>query len=160
METLIRNASASDLDALLRLEETCFSLPWTRAQLKGEMPDERHEFLVAEGRNGEIVGYIGMMTVLDEGYISNVAVAPAVRRCGIGRTLVREMLRRAAERDLSFVTLEVRQHNDAAIALYAGEGFEPVGRRKGYYERPKEDALLMTRFFRQKDEDHHENTWL
>ncbi len=152
MDTLIRNAAVSDLDALVRLEEACFSLPWTREQLKGELPDERHEFLVAVGGNGEIVGYIGMMTVLDEGYISNVAVAPSDRRCGIGRVLVREMLRRAEARNLSFGTLEVREHNAAAIALYAGEGFEPVGRRKGYYERPKEDALLMTRYFRQKDE--------
>ena len=76
-----------------------------------------------------------------------VAVMPAARRRGIGRTLVREMLARAETRGLSFVTLEVREHNDAAIALYAGEGFLPVGRRRGYYERPREDALLMTRFF-------------
>ena len=57
------------------------------------------------------------------------------------------MLRRAGERGLAFVTLEVRVHNEGAIALYAGEGFLPAGRRKDYYERPKEDALLMTRFF-------------
>ena len=146
MEFRIRDAAASDLEALTALEQECFSLPWTREQLEGELPDEGHEFLVAE-ENAELLGYIGMMSVLDEGYISNVAVMPAARRGGIGRTLVREMLARAETRGLSFVTLEVREHNDAAIALYAGEGFLPVGRRRGYYERPREDALLMTRFF-------------
>ena len=146
MEFRIRDAAASDLEALTALEQECFSLPWTREQLEGELPDEGHEFLVAE-ENAELLGYIGMMSVLDEGYISNVAVMPAARRRGIGRTLVREMLARAETRGLSFVTLEVREHNDAAIALYAGEGFLPVGRRRGYYERPREDALLMTRFF-------------
>ena len=154
MEYLIRNASEADLDALEALEQACFSLPWTREQLRGELPDERHEFLVAAASDGRVLGYIGMMTVLDEGYISNVAVAPEARRRGIGRALVREMLRLAEQRELSFVTLEVRVHNDQAIALYAGAGFLSVGLRKDYYERPKEDALLMTRFFnRQKDED-------
>ena len=160
MEYVIRNASGDDLDALEKLEKECFSLPWTRDQLRGELPDERHEFLVAEASDGSISGYIGMMTVLDEGYISNVAVAPALRRRGIGRALVREMLRLAEKRKLSFVTLEVRAHNEGAIALYAGEGFHPVGLRRDYYERPKEDALLMTRFFDHKDEEEHEDTCL
>ena len=147
MDYRIRNASSADLDALQDLEEACFSLPWTRQQLFGELPDERHEFLVAEGADGSVLGYIGMMAVLDEGYISNVAVAPAARRRGIGRALVKEMLRRAEDRELSFVTLEVRESNESAIALYGGEGFTAVGRRKSYYERPREDALLMTKFF-------------
>ncbi|MBR0040325.1 MAG: ribosomal protein S18-alanine N-acetyltransferase [Oscillospiraceae bacterium] len=151
MDCQIRDAVSDDLDALKCLEEACFSLPWTREQLQSELPDERHEFLVAE-ENGKVLGYIGMMTVLDEGYISNVAVAPDARRRGIGRALVREMLGRAARRELAFVTLEVREHNESAIALYAGEGFLPVGVRRGYYEKPKEDAILMTYLFIE-DED-------
>lgn len=150
MDYTIRNASAADLGALEELERECFSLPWTREQLSGELPDERHEFLVAE-ENGSVLGYIGMMCVLDEGYISNVAVAQSARRAGIGRALVGEMLRRAEEKGLSFVTLEVRAHNEAAIALYEAEGFAPVGRRRNYYERPREDALLMTKFFSKEE---------
>ena len=160
MDILIRDAAAADLDALEALEKACFSLPWTREQLQSQLPDERHEFLVASDAEGSVLGYIGMMTVLDEGYISNVAVDPEARRRGIGRALVKEMLRRAAERSLAFVTLEVRAHNDGAIALYAGEGFLPVGLRREYYEHPKEDALLMTRFFEEKDERKHEDTCL
>ena len=152
MEYQIRNATEADLDALEALEKLCFSLPWTRGQLCAELPDGQHEFLVAEGPDGSVLGYLGMMTVLDEGYISNVAVAPASRRRGIGRALVREILRRAEYRELGFVTLEVRAHNESAIALYASEGFDPVGLRRDYYERPREDALLMTRFLTQKDE--------
>ncbi len=152
MDYVIRNASEEDLDALQRLEERCFSLPWTREQLRGSLPNERNEFLAAVSDEGTLLGYIGMTTVLDEGCISNVAVEPAARRGGIGRALVREMLRRAELRKLAFVTLEVREHNESAIALYAGEGFVPVGKRRGYYERPREDALLMTRFFVRKEE--------
>lgn len=152
MSYSIRNADERDLDALVKLECTCFSLPWTRGQLRCELPDERHEFLVAQGENGEILGYCAMMTVLDEGDISNVAVAPEVRRQGIGRALVEEMLRLARLRALSFVTLEVREHNEGAIALYSQAGFVPVGRRRGYYEQPREDALLMTITF-DKDEE-------
>ena len=86
-----------------------------------------------------------MMTVLDEGYISNVAVSPAFRRRGIASALIRALLDRARERNLSFVTLEVRESNAAAIALYEGFGFRPVGRRKNYYDAPKEDAWIMWR---------------
>lgn len=144
MTFTIRNAAQSDLDALVELERSCFSVPWTREQLKCELPDVRHEFLVAEGEDGSLLGYVAMMTVLDEGDISNVAVAPAARRRGIARALVAHMLQLAQRRELSFVTLEVREHNDGAIALYQQAGFVPVGRRRGYYERPREDAILMT----------------
>ena len=150
MDCTIREACSADLEALEALENACFSLPWSREVLACALPDERHEFLVAE-RGGELVGYIAMMCVLDEGDISNVAVAPEARRAGIARTLVGEMLRRARRRELSFVTLEVREHNAPAIALYEEAGFRTAGRRRGYYERPREDALLMTKLLN-KDE--------
>ena len=95
-----------------------------------------------------VLGYVGMMFVLDEGYISNVAVSPEHRRQGIASALIGELLRRAEELRLSFVTLEVRESNAPAIALYERFGFAPVGRRKGYYDAPKEDAILMTRFLK------------
>jgi ribosomal-protein-alanine N-acetyltransferase len=146
MELRIVNAEKRHLDALVELERRCFSIPWTRAQLTAELPDERHEFLVAEAGE-EVLGYVGMLFVLDEGYISNVAVAPDYRRRGVASALIRALLARAAERELSFVTLEVRENNVPAIALYEGFGFVPVGRRKNYYDAPKEDAILMTLYF-------------
>ena len=139
----ITNAAPRHLEALEKLEQSCFSLPWTREMLYSQLPDDSHEFLVAE-EDGELLGYVGMMTVLDEGYISNVAVAPEQRRKGCADALITALLGRAELRELSFVTLEVREHNEPAIALYRKHGFVPVGLRKNYYEAPVENALLMT----------------
>ena len=142
----ICSAAEADLEAIEAIEVACFSLPWTREQLLSQLPDEQHEFLTAKDDTGAVLGYVGMMTVLDEGYISNVAVRPDCRRRGIADALIREMLDAADRRELAFVTLEVRSGNEAAIALYAKQGFLPVGRRKNYYEFPREDAILMTKF--------------
>ncbi len=147
MDYSVIDAQPRHLDALLELERLCFSVPWTRAQLEAELPDAHHEFLVAESGD-QLLGYIGMMHVLDEGYISNVAVAPDSRRQGIASALITALLRRAQEKELAFVTLEVRASNAPAIALYERFGFGLVGRRKGYYEMPKEDAVLMTKFLK------------
>ena len=143
----ILDAQERHLDALEALEKTCFSVPWTREQLQSQLPDERHVFLTAED-DGKLVGYVGMMHILDEGYISNVAVAPEYRRRGIACRLIDELLSRAGGLDLAFVTLEVRAGNAPAIALYERFGFSPVGRRKNYYDAPKEDAILMTRYLK------------
>lgn len=147
MDWRICNAEKRHLDALVVLEQRCFSVPWTRAQLNAELPDAHHEFLLAEAGE-EVLGYVGMMHVLDEGYISNVAVAPECRRQGIAKELIAALLQRAEALRLSFVTLEVRASNAPAIALYEGFGFVPVGRRRGYYDAPKEDAILMTTFLK------------
>lgn len=156
MKYRIVDAAPSHLDRLEDLERQCFSLPWSRETLLGQFPDEHHVFLVAEDAAGNAVGYVGMMTVLDEGYISNVAVDPACRRQGIADALLLELLRRCQERELSFVTLEVREHNEPAIALYRKHGFVPAGLRKNYYDAPKENAVLMTRFWERGagNEDH------
>lgn len=147
MEYRILNAGERHFEALEALERICFSVPWTRQQLRCELPDERHEFLVAE-QNETLLGYVGMMHVLDEGYISNVAVAPEARRKGVASALIREMIDRAKTLELAFLSLEVRVSNEPAIALYGGFGFEPVGRRKNYYEQPREDAIIMTKYLK------------
>ena len=82
MEYRIVDAAERHIDALEALERECFSVPWTRQQLRCELPDDKHVFLVAEAGD-ELLGYAGMMHVLDEGYLSNVAVAPSRRRQGI-----------------------------------------------------------------------------
>ena len=147
MDFLLVDAAKEHIDAIEALEKQCFSLPWTREQLLSQLPDERHEFLTAL-HEGQSVGYVGMMCVLDEGYIANVAVSPACRRQGIADALIAELLRRAVSRELAFVTLEVRARNEAAKALYAKHGFVPVGTRKKYYTSPTEDAILMTKFLK------------
>ena len=147
----VLDAQERHLDALEALEQQCFSVPWTRGQLRSFLPDEQHVFLAAE-EDGRLIGYVGMMHVLDEGYIANVAVAPESRRRGVASALIKELIGRAEELDLSFVTLEVRAGNAPAIALYERFGFAPVGRRKNYYDAPKEDAVLMTRFTKRGNE--------
>lgn len=147
MAVQITDVQPHHLPQIEELEKQCFSLPWTWEQLMSQLPDDGHEFLAAE-EDGKVLGYVGMMTVLDEGYISNVAVAPEQRRQGIADALITELLERAALRALSFVTLEVREHNVPAIALYAKHGFAPVGLRKNYYEAPVENAILMTKFLK------------
>lgn len=143
----IVNVTAVLLGQVEELEKACFSLPWTWEMLMSQLPDDEHEFLAAVDENQKLLGYVGMMTVLDEGYISNVAVDPACRRQGIGEALIRELLERCRLRQLSFVTLEVREHNEPAIGLYSKMGFVPVGLRKNYYEAPRGNALLMTLTF-------------
>lgn len=145
MELRILDALPGHLDTLEAIERECFSSPWTRLQLMSAFPDGQHEFLVVEDADGQVLGYVGMLVVLDEGYISNVAVRSAHRRMGVGDALIRELLRRSEERDLAFVTLEVRESNAAARSLYAKHGFVDVGRRKHYYVLPTEDAILMTK---------------
>ena len=143
----IINADEKHVEQLEALENICFSMPWTRDFLLSQLPDDRHVFITAvEGE--KVLGYVGMMYVLDEGYISNVAVAPERRRKGIADALIAELIERCRALELSFVTLEVRAGNAPAISLYEKHGFSPVGKRKNYYDFPKEDAILMTKFFR------------
>lgn len=145
MDYAIVDAAERHLSQVERLERACFSVPWTMEQLRSQLPDDRHVFLVAE-QGGAVLGYVGLMYVLDEGYISNVAVSPEHRRQGIGETLIAELMRRAARLGLTFLTLEARASNAPAIRLYEKMNFRQVGRRKNYYQRPEEDAILMTWF--------------
>ena len=138
----IIDVNESLLDAIADLEQQCFSLPWTKQQLRSQL-SPRHIFLAAvEGE--ELLGYIGLMYVLDEGYISNVAVAPAHRRRGVARALIGQLERRCRALSLRFMTLEVRSGNLPAITLYENCGFQRVGLRKNYYQSPCEDAILMS----------------
>lgn len=139
------------LDDILLMEQQCFSVPWTHEQLAAQLSDFMHIFLAAEDENGRAVGYAGLMYVLDEGYISNVAVSPDRRREGIADMLLTELYARAKAKKLSFLTLEVRESNIPAQSLYKKHGYTEVGRRKAYYSRPKEDAVLMTCFLSEEE---------
>ena len=110
---------------------------------EGELAADNSLYLMAvEGER--LLGYAGMQYVLDEFYIENIAVDPGCRRQGVGLALMEALIAQAREMGGAFVTLEVRPSNVGALGLYTRLGFEPVGRRKDYYEKPREDALLMT----------------
>jgi ribosomal-protein-alanine N-acetyltransferase len=141
---------AAHIPALAALEKLCFSQPWSAGGLKAELDKPGSLFLVAED-GGELLGYAGLNAVLDEGYICNVAVRPDSRRRGVASALLTELLKRCGEQGLSFVSLEVRRSNEAAVSLYAGFGFVSVGVRPGFYEIPREDALIMTKTLKEMD---------
>ena len=146
----VSDVGPEHLNEIEAIEQACFSLPWHRSALEKQICADNCIFLAALNDNGAVMGYIGLMYVLDEGYISNVAVAPEYRRRGVGDALISALAERTRER-LAFVTLELRESNRAAIYLYTKHGFEVVGKRKNYYDRPKEDALLMTLFFKKEE---------
>ena len=148
MSVKIVPMTADHLEELEKLERICFSRPWSRKMLAEELENQCAAFLVAEDSvSGRVLGYAGLMVVADEGYITNVAVFPEYRRQGIAAQILQVVLQFAAANHLAFLTLEVRPSNAAAIALYQGFGFEEVGRRKNYYDLPKEDALILTKYF-------------
>lgn len=150
MHVRIVPMSADHLDEVAELERICFSTPWSRNMLAEELDNALSAFLVALNDDGQVVGYAGLQVILDEGYIANVAVRPDCRRQGIAGKLLQVFLDFAQANRLAFLTLEVRASNYGAIALYGSCGFRSVGRRKNYYEHPKEDAIIMTK------ELHHE----
>ncbi len=138
--------TADHLEELERLERICFSRPWSRKMLAEELDNECAAFLVAEDPGTkEVVGYAGLLVMADEGYITNVAVFPEYRRRGVAGQIIAVFDNFARGNRLAFLTLEVRPSNAAAIALYRSFGFEEVGRRKNYYDLPKEDALILTK---------------
>ena len=146
------DVSSEHIASIEALEKLSFSSPWTQEQLKKQMKDHMHEFIAAVSDDANVLGYVSMMYVLDEGYIANVAVSPEHRRKGIADKIINKLCLICEELELSFVTLEVRATNTAAISLYAKHGFEQVGRRKNYYDLPKEDAILMTKFLNRGNE--------
>ena len=144
MNVRIVPMNADHLDEVAELERICFSLPWSRNMLAEELDNLLSAFLVALDDNDKVVGYAGVQVILDEGYITNVAVRPECRRQGIAAKLLQVFLDFAKANQLAFLTLEVRASNYDAIALYGSRGFRSVGGRKNYYEHPKEDAIIMT----------------
>lgn len=138
--------SEQHLDEVAELERICFSHPWSKALLEGELDNEGSHFFVAVDDSGQVLGYAGAKFICDEGYITNVAVLPQHRGNGIAQALLRRLFQAGREKNLRFISLEVRKSNTAAISLYKSLRFAKVGQRRDFYLVPKEDALIMTRF--------------
>lgn len=148
MMTQIKELTKDNLQALVSLEQACFAHPWTETMFRGDLESPLTVYRGVFAENA-LVAYMGMWCVADEGQITNVAVHPEYRRKGLAKQLIETLTAVAKEKKLTSLTLEVREHNKAAISLYEIMGFEQVGRRKGYYEG-KEDALLMTLFLKEQ----------
>ena len=145
MNCVFRRAGPADLEVVAAIERECFRIPWSEDALRPELADDgRHLPLIAEVE-GEAAGFALVWVVADELHLVNFAVRPALRRRGIGRALLAEVLDRARERDLRRVTLEVREGNEAARALYREFGFVEIALRPAYYPDTREDAVIMLR---------------
>ena len=136
----------SHIPQVAALEKECFSSPWSEAMLEDALFDPQASFIVAEDEEGNILGYAGLHVILDEGYIDNVALERDARRHGVASALLDVFCRFGAAK-LAFLTLEVRASNAPAIALYEKYGFQRAGLRPKYYDKPREDAVIMTREF-------------
>lgn len=136
----------SHIDALAAIEQVCFADPWSAAALREELSNPHAVFRVAvEG--DAVLGYVGMHHLVDEGFITNVAVAPEARRRGVARALLAQLAAYGAENRLYRITLEVRVDNTAARALYEGEGYVLDGVRPKFYSHPTEDAAIYSLYF-------------
>lgn len=140
--------TAAHLDGAAVLEKLCFSSPWSAQSLElltndGIGVGYLLETAAAPATEPRVTAYGGMLITVDEGQITNIAVHPDYRRRGQGEAILRALLRHAKDCHLESVSLEVRASNEAAIALYRRAGFAEAGRRKGFYQKPTEDALVM-----------------
>ena len=137
----LRRAEEADLSAISELEKECFSVPWSFESFREILDRTPYVMLVAE-EEAELLGYAILLSVFDEGDLMNIAVAERARRQGIGEALLSRILEAARERGVRKLFLEVREHNTPAIRMYEKNGFVFFGKRKDYYEKPTEDALL------------------
>ena len=140
----IRRMKKEDVEAVSQIEAECFSMPWSEAAFRDVLEDEKSLYLVADSASG-VVGMCGVTKILDEGDINNVAVKPAYRGKGIAQCLMEELIRQGEETGIVDFTLEVRVSNAAAIRVYEKAGFVSEGIRPGFYEYPREDAMIMWR---------------
>ena len=138
----IRKMTAREVPQVAELEKLCFTLPWSEKSVAGELENPLALWLVAmEGDS--LAGYVGSQTVMDETDMMNLAVGSEFRRQGVGEALVNALVASLKELGSRCLTLEVRDSNEAARALYGKLGFREIGRRRGYYRDPREDALIL-----------------
>jgi ribosomal-protein-alanine N-acetyltransferase len=141
-------ADPGDLDAVVEIEKRCYEEPWTRRQFRAALEGDANQRVLVlrhAGHAGRIVAYLVLQIVVDELHVHNVAVDPGLRGRGLGRRLVELGLAYGARRGTRLTFLEVRRSNAVALGLYASLGFEQVGVRRGYYAKPREDALVLRR---------------
>ena len=130
-------------DAMAAIERHVFSDPWPASSFASLMEQSHARMFVAVDAAMTLVGYCVLLHVLDEGEIANIAVTPAYQRRGIASQLLDHAIGEAVAMALRFLYLEVRVGNVAARALYGSRRFAAVGRRRGYYRDPLEDALVL-----------------
>lgn len=143
---IIKKMTHEHLSSVLRIERESFTHPWSEDSFRSELDKATSQLFVAT-ENNEVVGYAVLETVLDEGSLLIIAVDEKFRRKGVAKQLFSKLEDIAKEKELSFITLEVRVSNESAIHFYDSQGFTKVAVRKNYYSKPTEDAVLMTKYY-------------
>jgi len=143
MDITIRVMEERDLDEVCRMEEEAFSMPWHRESFLEMIKNENACYLVAETATKEVIGCCGVLNIVGDGNVTNVVVDSRMRGKGVGRQLMVQLLEAGKQLGIEAFTLEVREGNEQAIALYTSLGFENVGIRKNFYEKPVENAIIM-----------------
>lgn len=138
----IKRMTGKEVPAVAELERQIFSMPWSEQGFYDTLTMENVIFLTAM-EDRQLLGYCGIYLAADEGEITNVAVAPEYRRRGIAERLVRRLLEETKPLGIRNYILEVRASNEGAIGLYRKLGFSVSGVRKNFYQKPKEDAVVM-----------------
>lgn len=138
----IRVANQNDVAEIYKIENECFSTPWSENSIAESIENENTILYIAE-LDGKTAGYMGVQIFSGEGYVTNVATLKEFRRRGVAKALINEVMKN----EMEFLTLEVRESNIPARNLYKSLGFIEVGKRPRFYREPTEDAVLMTRYF-------------
>ncbi len=138
----LRRMEEKDLEQVTSIEKDTFSMPWNREDFLKSMNNPFHVYVVACEKD-VIYGYCGMWGIVGEGQINNVAVKKEFQGKGIGFSLIKFLLEEGYKQGLEAFTLEVRESNLSAIHVYEKAGFENVGIRKNFYDKPKENAVIM-----------------
>ena len=145
-DVALLRAAVEHLPQIAAIESACFSDPWSDASFRQAIENAGVYFRVAtEGAGGAVVGYVVAWFAAGEGEIANVAVAPTARERGVGGMLVDAVIAAAGEQGAETLYLDVRESNARARGLYHSRGFVEVGRRRRYYRRPVEDAIVLRR---------------
>lgn len=139
----IRLLEEKDIAQVVQIENLSFFSPWSQQSFYDELENSLACYWVWEKEDGAIGGYLGYWVVMDEVQITNIAIHPDYRREKGAYLLLNHMFDYMKEENLFFATLEVRPSNDPAICLYHKFGFQEVGRRVGYYQDNREDALIF-----------------
>ena len=150
MPVTYKPMSKQHIKAVSQIERECFSNAWSENAFYQELENPMSLTLVALHindalSNETVAGFINVRIVNDEVYINNIAVSQPFRRMGYGKGLLLSLEDAARSENASFITLEVRESNFPAISLYASLGYKTVGKRKGFYRDPIENAVLMTK---------------
>lgn len=140
---MIRRMEERDIQSVAELERLCFSTPWTEHSLRDSLERQEYLFLVDERDDGIISAYGGLLKIAEEGDITNIAVHPDYRQQGLGLAVTSALLEEGKKCGITAFTLEVRVSNAAAIHIYEKLGFRSAGVRKGFYDAPKEDGIIM-----------------